>query len=241
MLTPEQIAKREMELMNYPEQVRVKVKVSRMGRFMLPDPDGKDEIDAVWKVLTFGDNMILERACQIKVDNKQTGEKYTESDVNEMKRLVVKRNLLSWSLPIPIERKDGWMTAECYARISKVAGPIMDSLIGEYEDLMEVSKDEEEVIDRQSAILFSKNSRGVSDACEAVGLYCTLGNYWEKFGLDRFALSKLPYREFVLLKMMVGKEGVANRMASPSHKPSGVRVAGRGGRASAGRSISVPM
>lgn len=239
-LSTEQVAKREMELMSSPEQVRVSVKVSKMGGYMLPDPAGTEMVDAVWHVLTVGDNMVIERACQIRVDNKQTGEKYTDSDVNEMKRLVIKRNLLAWSLPIPIERRDGWMTEECYARVAKVAAPLMDALTDAYESRMEISKDEEEIVDRQCAVLFSRNSHGVSDACEAVSLYCTLGNYWDKFGIDRFSLAKMSFREFILLKMVLSKESVANRIAAAPKKGSGVRVAGRGGPKAAAP-ITIPM
>ena len=115
------------------------------------------------------------------------------------------------------------MTAESYRRVSSVPAPLLEALLDKYEERIQVSKEDEELIHRQSAILFSKNSRGVADACEAVSLYCTLGNYWEKFGLDRFSILSLPYREYLMLKIMIGKEGESHKVAH--HKPSPSRVA----------------
>ena len=97
------------------------------------------------------------------------------------------------------------------------------------------------MITRQSINLFSKHSHGVKDACEAVGLFCTLGNYWEKFGINRDMLPKMPQKEYLMLKMMVGNEGEAMRRnnASAHSKPSPNRVAGAGGRTRASRGVVV--
>jgi hypothetical protein len=217
------MAKREFELLTSPDTVRVRVPVKQSGAFWLPVEDSEEVIEAVFKAMSFGDNLVIEKACTYRIDNKQTRERRDEVDINEMRRLIVKRNLLSWTLPIPIERENDWMTEECYRRVGSVSAPLMEALLDRYEERIQVSKEDEELIHRQSAILFSKNSRGVADACEAVSLFCTLGNYWEKFGLDRFTILNLPYREYLMLKMMIGKEGDAHRATSHA-KPSGSKI-----------------
>jgi len=229
-LSAEEMAKREFELLTSPDTVRVKVKVSPFQSFHLPDDEGKDEIEAIFKVMSFGDNLIIEKACTYRIDNRQTREHRDEVDINEMRRLIVKRNLLSWSLPIPLERENGWLTEESYQRVGSVPAPLMEAILDRYEERIQVSKEDEELIHRQSAILFSKNSRGVADACEAVSLYCTLGNYWEKFGLNRFTILNLPYREYLMLRMMIGKEGEAHKAHAVSKAPSSRVVMGGRGR-----------
>jgi hypothetical protein len=226
-LSPEEIARREFELMVSPDTVRVKVPVQQFGSFWLPVEKSDTEVEAIFKSMTFGDNLIIEKACTYRIDNKQTRERREEVDINEMRRLIVKRNLLSWSLPIPIEREGGWMTQASYTRAGKVPAPLMDALLDRYEARIRITTEEEELIQRQCSILFSKNSRGIADACEAVSLYCTLGNYWEKFGLNRFTILNLPYREYLMLKMMVGKEGEAHKAAHKAHPSSKVMMGNR--------------
>ena len=71
-----------------------------------------------------------------------------------------------------------------------------------------------------------------------VTLFCTLGNFWEKFGLNRFDLKKLPYKEFLMLRVMMQKEGEAMKRNQPQHnKGSNTRIAGPGGRTRPSRGI----
>lgn len=241
-LTAEQIAKREWEAMSEPDIVRVKVGVSRVGNLCLPDSNSSDKEEAVFKVLTFGDNHILDKATRYEEVLGDRRGITTITEPNEFRRLMVKKNLLDWSLDIPIERENGWMTTECYERVSRTAAPILDAFLSEFEAKSWITEDEEKTINRQSAILFSDSSRGVADACEAVSLFCTLGNYWEKFGLGRDELREIPYREYLLLKLMIGKESDATKAKSNrATNKGGTRVAGRGGRTrpSAGRRIAM--
>ena len=57
--TAEEVARREYDLNFGPSKVRVKIRVSWNGDICLPDSDGKQEEEAVFRVLTFGDNHIL--------------------------------------------------------------------------------------------------------------------------------------------------------------------------------------
>ena len=219
--------------MLYPDRVRVEVPVRVEQGLLLPDAKGERIERALFRAMTFGDNLVLERATTYEVPVAE-GRKDVrhELDINEFRRLLLKRNLLEWTLPVPIEREDGWMTEGCYAQVGNVFGPLVDAFMDEFEKSIEITKDEEKRISRQAAILFSKDSKGVAEACEAVSLFCTLGNYWEKFGIDRGTLPDLPYREYLLLKIMIGKEGESARRASKSggHAGSGTRIVGPGGR-----------
>ncbi len=239
-MAAETIARREIELMEKPDQVRVFVRTSMRSGMCLPDLAGEREETAVFHVLSVGDNMALEKACWYE-EQRADGGTQRETDYNEFRRLLLKRNLLWWSLEPPIERVNGWMTKTCYARVSRVFAPLVDAFIHEYEKHIEISKDDEQTIARQAAVLFGKHSRGVSDACEAVSLYCSRSSFWEKFGLGRDELSSLPYREFLLLRMMSSHENEAMRRNSQPHKESNTRIAGAGGRIRPSRGIKVPM
>jgi hypothetical protein len=236
----EEMARRELDLMNPPGAVTVEVKVRWMGGICLPDEDGDEVEKATWKVLTVGDNWIMDKACSYDAP-RPDGQTQPETDYNEMRRLMVKRNLLGWSLDIPIERENGWMRPECYARVSRVIGPLLEAFVLGFEDKSRVTQDEERQVDIQSAALFGGRG-GVADACEAVSLFCTLGNYWDKFGFDKDSLAELPFREYTLLKMMISRE---NR--SIKSKPKGghdrptCKVVGPGGKVGPSRGIMVPM
>ena len=240
-MSAEQAERRLEEIRHYPEKVVVRVRTRWLGRMCLPDPDGDGEETAVFKTLTYGDNQLVERICRHQVEDDESRFPMYEVDVGEVKRMVVRRNLLEWTLDIPIEREDGWMTARCYRRVSSIPAPLLEAFLDEFERQTMVSVDEEEEISRQCSVLFNKNSSGVADACEAVGMFCTWGNFSEKFGLDKDALARLPYREYLLLKLMVSQESSAMKRESVASKPSATRVVGRGGRTRTSSAIRTPM
>jgi len=238
--TAENTARAEWESLIQPDQVKVKVPVSWSGGMCLPAGESEDVEEAIFSTLTFGDNLIIEKAVTYEIEVK--GKKYPLKaiDLHEFRRLVVKKNLLSWSLDIPIERENGWMTTDCYEKVGSVPAPLMEAFLDKFESSIQVTEQEEKQMERQSAVLFGKTGRGVADACEAVSLFCTLGNFAEKFGIDRFQLPELPMREYTLLKMMIGKEGDANRRNSPMGKPkSNTRIATGGGRIRPSRAMTV--
>ena len=248
-LQAEQIARQECEELYDPDHVRVRVRTSWKMGFCLPDEDGDSEETAVFATMTFGDNFAIEKGTQYEVElgEKMTGGKATThvTDIVEYKRLLVKRNLLGWSLDIPIERDEsGWMTPECYERVSSVPAPLMESFVRKFEESVEVSEEEEKRIDRQCALLYSKSGHGVADACEAVSLFCTLGNFSEKFGISRDYLPKMSYKEFLLLKIMISKESDSSRHNAPKGGGGGAlsQIIGPGGRArpSRGTKIALP-
>jgi len=247
--TAEQIARIQCAELYDPDRVTVRVRTSwRMG-FCLPDEEGDSEETAVFATMTFGDNYAIDKATSYEVE---IGEKMggggkvmaRVTDINEYKRLLVKRNLLSWTLDIPIERdQSGWMTTSSYARVSRVPAPLMEAFIRKFEESAEVTEEEEHQISRQSALLFSKTGHGVSDACEAVSRFCTLGNFSEKFGVNRELLPRMPYKEFLLLKIMIAKESDALRVQQGPRGGGGgsSKVVGPGGRPRASRGVRVPL
>ena len=239
-LTAENTARAEWETLMQPDQVKVKVPVSWVSGICLPVEKSECVEEAIFSTLTFGDNLIIEKA--VAYDIEVRGQRYPIKaiDLHEFRRLVVKKNLLSWSLDIPIVRENGWMTTECYKQVGSIPAPLMEAFLDKFEASIQVTDEEEKQMERQSVILFGKTGRGVADACEAVSLFCTLGNFAEKFGIDRFQLPGLPMREYTLLKMMIGKEGDASRRNSPMGKPkSNTRIATGGGRIRPSRGINM--
>jgi hypothetical protein len=224
-----------------PELVRVRTKVSWRGGMCLPDEKGSSEEEAVFSVITYGDNWAIDKAVSKDVEIDGGRAVVSVADVNEYRRLLVKRSLLSWTLDIPIERdRHGWMTPRCYERVSRVPAPLLDVFVRGLEASVEVTDDEERKVSRQCATLFSRTGSGVYDPCEAVSMFCTLGNYWEKFGLDKEKLPRMPYKEYLLLKMVISKEGDAARVAARPRPQANTRIAGAGGRTRPSRGISTP-
>jgi hypothetical protein len=241
-LTAEEKARREYEILCDPQFVRVKIPVVWKNGICFPDSEGKLYEEAEFKVLTFGDNHVLDKASSYDVEIKEDGKvvsKVSVTDLNEYRQLLVRRNLLSWSLDIPIERQGGWMTAQCWEKVKKIPAPLMEAFIDQYDARTSVTKDEEEKVMKQSSILFGRNSRGVMDACEAVSLFCTLGNFWEKFGVGRgVPIQEMPFKEYIMLKMIIGKENESMKVHNAPKKPL-TRIAGAGGRPRASQGVVV--
>jgi len=233
-LAAEEIARRELDLLVDPDSVRVRVSVSWDGDLCFPDIRGEHEEFAIFRTMTFGDNMVIEKACSHEFESD--GRKVTETDFNEMRRLTIKRNLVDWSLDIPVIRENGWMTPESYLSVGKVSAPLMEAFLDGFWKTSEIGEEEEKVITRQATILFGNNSKGVMDACEAVKLYCTLGSFSEKFGIGKKDLLGLPLREYLLLKMMSNHENDFSRRNSKKGKTPTTRIAGPGGRIRPSRS-----
>jgi hypothetical protein len=90
-------------------------------------------------------------------------------------------------------------------------------------------------------VLFGKNSRGVNDACEAVRLYCTMSGQWDKFGLKGEEMMEMPYRQYVMLKLMMSHENEAMRRQMKHKEPPTTKIAGRGGRTRPSRGTRIPL
>src|ERR1039457_3150685 len=97
-------AKRVMATVFEPDIVRVKVKTSWKTGMCLPDLRGDDEEEAVFSMMRFGDNYAIDKAVTSEIEMPGGMGNVSVSDLNEYRRLLVKRSLLSWTLDLPIER-----------------------------------------------------------------------------------------------------------------------------------------
>ena len=238
MISAEEIARREFDIITNPNTVKVKIGVKQVGSFWLPEKESKTILHATFKTFSYGDHLIIQKACSYDVPCPDPFFSSQAIDFYESRRILLKRNLLSWDIPIEIQRDGGWMTSECYKRVSKLPAPLIEGIIDAYEDKANITKEEEDEALRQSAVLFAKNSRGVIGACEAVSLYCTLSSYWEKFGLDKENINNLPYREYQMLRIMVSKQSEADRINN-APKPSNTKIS-YGGKTMASRGVVQP-
>ena len=237
-MTALETAKSELGKINNPTLVKVPVRVSWKNEICLPSTTGETEEEAVFNVLTFGDNFAIDKAVSYDVPVGDGRAIVSATEVNEYRRLLVRRNLVRWTLDIPIERDDDWLTDRCWDRVGNIPAPLMEAFLDGFEAQISLTDKESQRITKESIALFSKHGRGVMDACEAVSLFCTLGSYWEKFGIDREKLPKLPYKEYLMLKIMIGKESEAQRQ-NTAPRPSNTKVA-MGGRVRNSRGVSVP-
>lgn len=231
-------AKSLMTKIQNPGLVFVEVGVDWIGGFPLPRESGTTIEKGTFKELTFGDNFVIEQSCRYEEQIDRISQ--FSIDSNEMARLTLRRTLLSWSLDIPIVREGGWITDECWERVGKVNGSLLNKFYENYMITQMISEEEEKTIGLQAGLLFNKNNRGVTGPCDAVRLYCALSSQWEKFGHKREDLEKLSWREYLMLKMMIEFEGEAMSKAREVEKPSKVKVA-RGGKVVAGSGKRIPL
>lgn len=243
-LTVENVARDGLNEMYDPNHVMVKVNISWHNGICIPDEDGEEQHFAIFEVLTVGDNFAFEKATTYSVVvgvNPQTREDILTTTINthEYRRLIVKKKLVEWSLDVPIEKdRFGWLTREGYLRVSSVPAPLLDAFVSGFEEQSGITDVEENKIERQCAVLFSKHSKGVSNACEAISLFCNYGSFSEKFGSSPEDLMNMSYREFLLLKIVMSKESDSIRASSKSASGSS-KVAGRG--MGGGKTQRIPM
>jgi len=239
-LTAKEMARREAEEMVDKGQVVVRLGVIDWNGIVMPVADEMADRteEAVFKQMTYGDNKTIERMSSY-TGLRPDGKEQMLIDVVEYKRMLLKKNLLSWTLDVPVERKNDWMTRECYKRVSLVSGTLLDAIVDKYEDTMIVTKEEESIIDRQASILFGKNSNGVANACEAVSMYCTLSSFNEKFGIRASELEGMSYRDYMRLRIMSSREAHASRASAPAGRTPVTKIAGPGGRVRQSRGVVV--
>lgn len=235
------IARHKAVLLRTPDRIPVRVKVRWEGSLCIPDENGENEEEAVFKMMTYGDHLIVEQACRDYESEDGTRRRHIRYDFNEMRRLMLKRSLLGWSLDVPIERENDWLTKECYERVGRVPAPLIEAFLEGYWRYSEISEDDEEMITRQAMVLFGKNSSGVSDAHEAIHLYCNMTAQWDKFGLKDEDLMNMPYRKYIMLKMMIGFENEAMKRQTSIRQAPTTRIAGKGGRTRPSQGQRIPM
>lgn len=236
-------------------EVEVRVRVLKLGNLVLPDSEGDSEVAAIFKKMLCEDYWEIEKICQVVVrdadskssiifqrqdDRVEQDRQVRFLDYQKFKCQLALRMLQKISLFDLEHGRDGFLTEQSYARLLRLPAPLVSGLIDKYQESINISDADEEIITKQSAILFAKNSHGVENACEAVTLFCNLGNFAEKFKINRFEIPKLPYREYIMLKMMVSKENhnVAAKNAGGNRNKS--RKVSFGGKTMESRGIVIP-
>jgi len=197
---------------------------------------------ATFKKWTFGDNVLVEKFCWREDEVKEKNQLKMQKNIDyiEMRRMSLRRCLLDWTLDIPIEREDGWITNDSYERIGKIGAPLLGAFVSGFWNHIELSQKEREEIDKQATILFSPNSHGVMQPCEAVRLYCTLSGFAEKFNMTLDDMSNLPFREYLMLKTMFDNDNESQRRQQSQRAAPPIKVAGPGGtRISRGKKVKM--
>ena len=222
--------KREYEKMIKPNKVEIRFSLAKHeSGFYLPDVNGEFELVACFRSLTFDDHNTVYSMTTKLIQDEKAKDYITQTDYLLMKKLILKRQLISWNIDIDIEYDGEWIKDDCFERICSLPGPILMKLLDKYEEVSNVTVEEEEIMKRQSSLLFSNSASGVSSPCEAVTLYCNLGRFWEKFGLNKFDLKNLSYREYLMLRMMsLNEDEVQRRASKAAHTTSNTRVAWKG-------------
>ena len=229
-LTDERQAHREWSMLAAPGTVEVVIGVRWFDGICVHDDESDEKVWARFRRMTYGDYWGMERPCTTVFNDGIRTKSYI--DVYEMRLMILRRLLVDWSLDIGLEidEETGWLTDSCFGRVKRVYPALLMAFLSRYEESVEVTADEERVMDRQSARLFAKNTKGVENPCEAVSLFCVLSNFWEKFGLNRFQIKDLPYREYLLLRFMMSKESDALARSMKAAKPKKpTMIAGPGG------------
>ena len=177
----------------------------------------KGDIQVLFKTMTYGDYAELEKKSGI-IKDKVVDDIIETSDFLEFRKLILGRMLLKWNLGLELKFKDDELTKSCYQRVLSLPAKLISSLVEKYEESFDTSKDEITELDKQSAVLFGKHSHGVKDACEGISQYCVLTSFWEKFGLNRFDLQKMPYKEFIDLRIILKNEADAHNRQMKADK-----------------------
>lgn len=240
---------REIREHSFGDYVTVRVRVRFIeGKICVPDEYGDFEEYATFRRTTMNDSFEFEALAMVEEElgkNPMGETMYQRSlDLNEYRRLLIMKNLFAWSLDIPLEHDyDGWLTDECWNRVANVSAPLLDAFVQQFEVSNVITEEEEKTITKQSVLLFGKNSKGVSEACEAVSKFCTYTNFGEKFNLSIDEIKKLPYREYILLRMMISNEteSFKDRMKPISSGRSTSKIStGHGLKPSKGKVMPLP-
>lgn len=218
--------KKEYRVLAMNKTIGIEILCSKHGKYLLPDKDGNKIVSVEFKNMT--------------VDNYWFIDKISNKDYEYFKKYVFKFCLIRWNLDEILEIDNEILTDDCLNRIMKLPAPLMNAIFEKYQESYIINDEEEQEITRQSAILFSKNTSGVSDACEGITLFCVLGNFWEKFGINRFDIKNLSYKEYVMLRMILNNEVDKTKATRRrEEKKAKTMIAGPGGKTRPSRGITV--
>jgi len=230
--------RQEYNFLTKSDTVKIEIKCSKINNILIPDNNGKEIHWAKFRRMNIEYHQLINSFTQREVYQKIDGIERlicTDIDTEELDIHIIRFMLLEWSLGILQFDTNGYLTEESLKHVLNNPAPIVGCFLDRYYSSYIINKEEEKQIERQSVILFSKNSRGVDNACEAISLFCMLGNMWEKFGLNYHDLKKIPYKDYMMLRIVLGKELERHRVESKGRNTSNTRIVGPGGRTRASR------
>jgi hypothetical protein len=222
------------------DTIEIKVNTIRLKNILIPNTDGDFIVRAIFKKMTCEDFWKIEKKCSVEDEvsspclNTEKKSILKSIDYQEFRLEIIRRMLQKISI-FDLEYTEEGLKDSSFEKVKNLSAPLVQALFREYEVSYHLTEEEDETITKQSAILFSPHSRGVENACETISLYCTLGNFWEKFGLNRFSLKQLPYKEYLQLRIMMNKDAESQKRKSNKKSNSSI-----GGRVRSGRGIVIP-
>jgi len=137
---------------------------------------------------------------------KSAHEQFCVKDYAKMCLMYLRLMFREWNLDCPMTFDEyGVLDDPSFERLLNLHPQILEKVTDTMYDGT-LTQEDEEVIARQSALLFGK-AGSVSNPHPMISLYCTLSEMWEKFGLNYFDLMKMPLREKNALRMIARMEG----------------------------------
>lgn len=224
--------RREYDMLISPDTLKIEIGCFISNGFLMPDRNGEIKHWAKFRKMDMEHHQLINKFSKREVYQTMNGVErpiISDIDMEELDIHVLRFMLIDWSLCELYFDDNGYLTEESLKQVLQHPAPVIGTFINKYYSTYIITSEDEKIIERQSSILFAKNSRGVDNACDAITLFCMLGNMWEKFGLNYHDLKKMPYKEYVMLRMVLGEE-IKRHKIETSKTGSNTRIAGSGGR-----------
>lgn len=158
---------------------------------------GWSEVWAKWITANYSVIEEIDEVTQVAVSEELPGKTVTDDDLME---LEIWKRLLKRASWFDVERKDGKVEAEQYkAFISTLDPRVAVGLVYPVKEELFLSQKEREEIYKQCVSLFGSGG-GVAFPNKYIKRFCEYQLFWEKFGMTKEDLRRLPQKEFLRLK-----------------------------------------
>lgn len=185
--------------------------ISVAGRFVFENnipvlSSSGDEIVFIFRNPTYGSWKHIEEFVVEKHYDKHKMQDVHTYNFMLLKAFILRHLLISWSLPIDLSFDGSVLDEFSFNRVLTVHPNILRYFIDKIENMVFLSDEDKNIINKQCLMMFAKNSNGVNAPHEAISMYCTLSGFWDKFGLNYFDLECLPHDIFLKLKTILNNE-----------------------------------
>ena len=110
--------RKEYRMLCGDDNVRIEIRVRKHGNAWIPDRHGESIVWAVFRKMRVSDFWIIEKFATRKED--VDGNEFVDYDGEEIKRQVLRFQLLEWNLDVPLEfDEDNRLTEECWNTVMK--------------------------------------------------------------------------------------------------------------------------